>query len=97
VTLIRTGFISVPTGRETGFDHADIYRDGAGAARRTWLIPERNRVDVLDCAARTWLRALPDHRRVNAATAKWSGRSCPRARADSLPFSKLADSGRHQS
>jgi len=61
VTLTRTGFISIPPGREPGFDHADIYRDGAGAARMYVAHTGADRVDVLDCAARTWLRALPDH------------------------------------
>jgi DNA-binding beta-propeller fold protein YncE len=61
VTLTRTGFIPIPPGREPGFDHADIYRDGAGAARLYVAHTGADRVDVLDCAARTWLRALPDH------------------------------------
>jgi DNA-binding beta-propeller fold protein YncE len=61
VTLTRTGFIPIPPGREPGFDHADIYRDGAGAGRLYVAHTGADRVDVLDCAARTWLRALPDH------------------------------------
>jgi DNA-binding beta-propeller fold protein YncE len=61
VTLTRTGLIPIPSGRKPGFDHADIYRDGAGAARMYVAHTGADRVDVLDCAAGTWLRALPDH------------------------------------
>jgi DNA-binding beta-propeller fold protein YncE len=61
VTLARTGFIPIPRGREPGFDHADIYHDRAGAARLYVAHTGADRVDVIDCAARSWLRALPDH------------------------------------
>ncbi len=61
MTLSRAGFIPIPPGREPGFDHADIYRDGAGAARMYVAHTGADRVDVIDCAARSWLRALPDH------------------------------------
>jgi len=61
VTLIRTGYIPIPPGPEPGFDHADIYRDGTGVARMYVANTGAHRVDVLDCEARSWLRALPDH------------------------------------
>jgi DNA-binding beta-propeller fold protein YncE len=61
VTMTRIGFIAIPPGREPGFDHADTYRDGAGSARMYVAHTGADRVDVLDCTARTWLRALPDH------------------------------------
>jgi DNA-binding beta-propeller fold protein YncE len=61
VTLTRTGFIPIQRGREPGFDHADIYHDDAGAARMYVAHTGADRVDVIDCAARSWRRALPDH------------------------------------
>jgi len=61
VTLTRTRFIPIPPGREPGFDHADFYRDGAGAARMYVAHTGADRIDVIDCAAGSWLRALPDH------------------------------------
>ena len=61
MTLKRTGFIPIPPGREPGFDHADIFQDEAGAVRLYVAHTGADRVDVIDCAAQTWLRALPDH------------------------------------
>jgi len=61
VTLTRTGFIPIAPGREPGFDHADIYHDDAGAALMYVAHTGADRVDVIDCVARSWLRALPDH------------------------------------
>src|SRR5262249_3524325 len=61
VALTRTGFIPIPRGPRPGFDHADIYRDGAGGTRMYVAHTGADRVDVLDCEARSWLRALPDH------------------------------------
>jgi DNA-binding beta-propeller fold protein YncE len=61
VTLTRAGFISIPPGQEPGFDHADVYRDGAGAARVYVAHTGADRVDVLDTAAASWLRALDGH------------------------------------
>jgi len=61
VTQTRTGFIPIAPGREPGFDHADIYHDDAGAALMYVAHTGADRVDVIDCAARSWLRALPDH------------------------------------
>jgi DNA-binding beta-propeller fold protein YncE len=57
VSLVRTGFIPVPPGSTPGFDHADVYRAG----RRLFVAHTgADRVDVLDCAARAFLRSLAD-------------------------------------
>ena len=61
MTLTRTGFIPIPPGAKPGFDHADIYRSGAGAARMYVAHTGADRVDVIDCVAGTWLHALEDH------------------------------------
>jgi DNA-binding beta-propeller fold protein YncE len=61
VTLTRTGFIPVPRGPEPGFDHADVYRDGAGGARLYVAHTGADRVEVIDCASRSWLRSLAGH------------------------------------
>jgi DNA-binding beta-propeller fold protein YncE len=57
MSLTRVGFVPVPPGGEPGFDHADTYRPG----RRMYVAHTgADRVDVLDCAAQTFLRLLPD-------------------------------------
>jgi DNA-binding beta-propeller fold protein YncE len=61
VTLTRTGFIPVPPGPEPGFDHADIYSDGAKSARLYVAHTGADRVEVIDCVSRTWLRSLAGH------------------------------------
>lgn len=61
MTLTRSAFIPIPPGREPGFDHADIYHDAASRARMYVAHTGADRVDVLDCAAGSWLRALPGH------------------------------------
>jgi DNA-binding beta-propeller fold protein YncE len=56
MSLERVGFIPIPAGAEPGFDHADTYRDG----RRMYVADTgADRVDVLDCTERTFLRSLP--------------------------------------
>jgi DNA-binding beta-propeller fold protein YncE len=56
VSLVRTGFIPIPWGAKPGFDHADVFRGG----RRIYVAHTgADRVDVLDCATRSYLRALP--------------------------------------
>jgi len=56
VTLARVGFIAIPPGAKPGFDHADAHRQ----RRRLYVAHTgANRIDVLDCNARTYLRALP--------------------------------------
>jgi DNA-binding beta-propeller fold protein YncE len=57
VSLTRIGLIAIPPGAEAGFDHADVYR----ADRRMYVAHTgADRVDVLDCGQRTFLRSLPD-------------------------------------
>jgi serine/threonine-protein kinase len=57
VSLVRVGFIAIPSGAEPGFDHADVYRAG----RRMYVAHTgADRVDVLDCVQHTFLRSLPD-------------------------------------
>jgi DNA-binding beta-propeller fold protein YncE len=61
VPLVSSGFIAIPPGARPGFDHADVYQDGAGAALLCVAHTGADRVDVIDCAASAWLRALPGH------------------------------------
>jgi DNA-binding beta-propeller fold protein YncE len=56
VSLVRAGFIPIPPGAKPGFDHADVFR----GRRRIYVAHTgADRVDVLDCEARTYLYALP--------------------------------------
>jgi len=57
VTLVRAVFIPIPPGPKSGFDHADVSR---GDRRMYVAHTGADRIDVLDCAARSYLRALPD-------------------------------------
>jgi len=59
VSLQRTGFIPLPPGREPGFDHADIWLDDNGA-RMYVAHTGADRVDVIDCGTRVFLRSLED-------------------------------------
>lgn len=61
MTLTRAGFIPVPPGREPGFDHADVYRDRAGGTRLYVAHTGADRLEVIDCASRSWLRSLAGH------------------------------------
>jgi DNA-binding beta-propeller fold protein YncE len=57
VSLVRAGFIPIPPGPKPGFDHADTYRVG----RLIYVAHTgADRVDVLDCRERTYLRSLRD-------------------------------------
>ncbi len=57
MSLVRVGFIEVPPGAKPGFDHADVDRIG----RRMYVAHTgADRVDVLGCRTRTYLRSLPD-------------------------------------
>jgi DNA-binding beta-propeller fold protein YncE len=56
VSLVRAGFIPIPPGAKPGFDHADVHR----SSRRMYVAHTgADRIDVLDCEARTYLHALP--------------------------------------
>jgi DNA-binding beta-propeller fold protein YncE len=57
MTLIRAGFIPIPPGPKSGFDHADVHR---GSRRMYVAHTGADRIDVLDCETNTYLRALPD-------------------------------------
>jgi DNA-binding beta-propeller fold protein YncE len=55
VSLQRVGFIPIPAGAAQGFDHADVCRHG----RQMYVAHTgADRVDVLNCAQRTFLRSL---------------------------------------
>jgi serine/threonine-protein kinase len=57
MSLERGGFIAIPPGAKPGFDHADVYRAGG----RIYVAHTgADRVDVLDCKRREFLRSLPD-------------------------------------
>jgi hypothetical protein len=56
MSLVRTGFISIPPGANPGFDHADVSVRG----RRMYVAHTgADRIDVLGCDSRTYLHALP--------------------------------------
>ncbi len=55
VTLARVGFIPIPPGAKPGFDHADVQR---GNRRMYVAHTGADRIDVLDCATRSYLRAF---------------------------------------
>src|SRR5207247_652519 len=57
MSLVRAGFIPIPAGAKPGFDHADLYRAGA---RMYVAHTGADRVDVLDCERRAFLRSLAD-------------------------------------
>jgi len=59
--LVKSAFIPIPPGPRPGFDHADIYRDSSGASRLYVAHTGADRVDVIDCQAGAYLRALPGH------------------------------------
>jgi DNA-binding beta-propeller fold protein YncE len=57
VSLVRVGFVPIPSGEKPGFDHADTYRRG----RRMYVAHTgADRVEVIDCDARRFVRSLPD-------------------------------------
>ncbi len=56
MSLVRTGFIPIPPGARPGFDHADVFPRG----RRMYVAHTgADRIEVLDCKTRSYLRALP--------------------------------------
>jgi DNA-binding beta-propeller fold protein YncE len=59
VTIERTGFIPIPQGMKPGFDHADIWL-GDDGARMFVAHTGADRVDVIDCGARAFLRSIGD-------------------------------------
>jgi DNA-binding beta-propeller fold protein YncE len=61
MALARAGFIPIPQGSRPGFDHADVFRQSApgGTSRLYVAHTGADRIDVVDCATQTHLRALP--------------------------------------
>lgn len=59
MSLKAVGFIELPGGRPTGFDHADTYLDPTGS-RLYVAHTATNAVDVIDCRGNAFLRSLPD-------------------------------------
>jgi DNA-binding beta-propeller fold protein YncE len=57
VALTRVGFIPISPGAKPGFDHADVH---LGSRRMYVAHTGADRIEVLDCASRSYLRALPD-------------------------------------
>jgi hypothetical protein len=57
MSLVRAGFIAIPPGgAKRGFDHADVFVRG----RRLYVAHTgADRIEVLDCATRSYLHALP--------------------------------------
>jgi DNA-binding beta-propeller fold protein YncE len=58
VSLAPVGFIELPGGQRTGFDHADTYLDPAGS-RLYVAHTATNAIDVIDCRSNAYLRSLP--------------------------------------
>jgi len=59
VSLKAVGFIELPGGKPTAFDHADTYLDPTGS-RLYVAHTSMNAVDVIDCRTNVLLRSLPD-------------------------------------
>jgi DNA-binding beta-propeller fold protein YncE len=59
LSLRPSGFIALPGGERTGFDHADTYLDRAGS-RLYVAHTATNAVDIIDCKSNTYLRSLAD-------------------------------------
>lgn len=58
MTLERSGFVSLPHGHKPGFDHADAW---LGAHPRVFVAHTgADRVDVIDCESRSFLRSIDD-------------------------------------
>ncbi len=58
--LVRVGFVPISPGAKPGFDHADVYLGKSGGSRMYVAHTGADRVDVLDCQSRTFLRSLDD-------------------------------------
>ena len=59
MSLRPSGFIALPGGERTGFDHADTYLD-RGGSRLYVAHTATNAVDVIDCRSNSYLRSLSD-------------------------------------
>jgi len=59
LSLRPSGFIALPGGERTGFDHADTYVDRFGS--RVYVAhTQTNAVDIIDCRSNTYLRSISD-------------------------------------
>lgn len=59
MSLRRAGFVALPGGERTGFDHADTYLAPTGSLVFV-AHTATNAVDVIDCRRNAYLRSLPD-------------------------------------
>jgi serine/threonine-protein kinase len=59
VSIEQTGFIPLPGGGTPGFDHADTWL-GDGGVRMFVAHTGANRVDVIDCRSRAFLRSIEE-------------------------------------
>jgi DNA-binding beta-propeller fold protein YncE len=59
VSLKAVGFIALPRGEQTGFDHADTFLERTGS-RLYVAHTATNAIDVIDCRSNSYLRSLPD-------------------------------------
>jgi DNA-binding beta-propeller fold protein YncE len=57
VSLVRTGFVPLPPGPSAGFDHADVWL-AEGGSRMYVAHTGADRIDVIDCTSRVFLRSL---------------------------------------
>lgn len=60
MTLRQVSAIAVPPGTRPGFDHADVFLS-TRSSRMYVAHTGADRIDVFDCARRTYLRELPGH------------------------------------
>src|SRR5215471_4929539 len=60
MALTKAGFISIPRGKQPGFDHADVSRRAPAAARLYVAHTGGNRIEVIDCLSNSYLHSLPD-------------------------------------
>jgi DNA-binding beta-propeller fold protein YncE len=61
MTLEHAGFVSLPPGPRAGFDHADVYVQPTDGASRLYVAHTgADRIEVIDCGRREYLRSLPD-------------------------------------
>ena len=57
MSLVRVGFVPIPPGTKPGFDHADVWHSG----RRMYVAHTgADRVDVIDCEGRRFVRSVVD-------------------------------------
>ncbi len=54
------GFIEIPPGARRGFDHADVHVARPGSARLYVAHTGADRIDAVDCAAKTYIGAISD-------------------------------------